>query len=191
MSGFLRIVFMVKELCSCFNRASEEIWLGSQFLLSRLSCRGVDITPHVRDDRAVLDSVVSAELLEEVKVSERASGHSVVGDAVEVNHSGQVVAFLVPADNQYFPSIVWSARRVRQGTGTNSDKKYLQTIFRISASDFDVSSNPGVSTKVTIRPSSRNGSEYWIWSVQELSCVPTLRFELLAVLMNCSPCLES
>ena len=47
-----------------------------------------------------------------------------------------------------------------------------------------VSSNPGVSIKVTTRPSRLNGCATWTMLVQDLSPLPMCKFDPLARLMN-------
>ena len=57
-------------------------------------------------------------------------------------------------------------------------------IFRISVSLFEVSSNPGVSMRVTVLPSTANLSVTWTSAVQDSKPIPTRRFEPLARLIN-------
>ena len=62
--------------------------------------------------------------------------------------------------------------------------KKAAIIFRISASLVEVSSNPGVSMRVTALPSRVSLSARWISAVHDSKPVPTRRFESLARLMN-------
>ena len=55
---------------------------------------------------------------------------------------------------------------------------------RISVSVFEVSSNPGVSMRVTGLPSRRNLSVTWTSAVHDSSSIPTRKFEPLARLIN-------
>lgn len=57
-------------------------------------------------------------------------------------------------------------------------------ILRTSASDLDVSSNPGVSIRRTVVPATLKGSEYDTVSVQESRSSPITRLEPEARLMN-------
>ena len=56
--------------------------------------------------------------------------------------------------------------------------------FRISVSVFEVSSNPGVSMRITGLPSRVNFSVTSTSAVQESNSIPTRRFEPLARLIN-------
>lgn len=55
---------------------------------------------------------------------------------------------------------------------------------RMSVSLLFVSSKPGVSKRVTRRPSMLNGWETWTWSVHDSRPSPTRRLDPLAKLMN-------
>lgn len=57
-------------------------------------------------------------------------------------------------------------------------------MFRISESDKFVSSNPGVSIKVTSRPESSKDSDVWTVRVMDLNPLFTPSFEPLARLIN-------
>ena len=56
--------------------------------------------------------------------------------------------------------------------------------LRISVSVFEVSSNPGVSMRVTGLSSRVNLSVTWTSAVHDSNSIPTRRFEPLARLMN-------
>ena len=64
--------------------------------------------------------------------------------------------------------------------------KNATIIFIISASLFDVSSNPGVSTRETRLPSTVNSSVSWTSVVDDSKPIPTRRLEPLARLLNWS-----
>lgn len=63
--------------------------------------------------------------------------------------------------------------------------------FKISVSLLLVSSKPGVSIKVTQRPSNSKGSDKATVSVHECKLLPTRRLEPLSRLINCSCCQSS
>ena len=56
--------------------------------------------------------------------------------------------------------------------------------FKMSVSLFVVSSNPGVSMRMTFRPSRVNTSASWTSAVHDSKSVPTRRLEPLARLIN-------
>ena len=56
--------------------------------------------------------------------------------------------------------------------------------FKISASLFDVSSNPGVSISIVLLPSTVNSSESWTSAVDDSKLIPIRRLEPLARLIN-------
>ena len=58
-------------------------------------------------------------------------------------------------------------------------------MLRISVSESDVSSNPGVSTKTAGRPSRRKGFVAWTVFVKDCSPSPIPKFDPLMRLMNC------
>jgi hypothetical protein len=60
----------------------------------------------------------------------------------------------------------------------------MAIILRMSASLLVVSSNPGVSIRVTCRPSNSKGSEVWTTLVQERRPFPTRRVDPLTRLIN-------
>lgn len=62
--------------------------------------------------------------------------------------------------------------------------KKAAIIFKTSVSLFEVSSNPGVSMRSTLRPSRVNISESWTSAVHDSKFTPTRRFEPLARLTN-------
>ena len=62
--------------------------------------------------------------------------------------------------------------------------KKAAIVCNISVSLFEVSSNPGVSMRTTLRPSRVNPSESWTSAVQDSNPIPTRRFEPLARLIN-------
>ena len=57
-------------------------------------------------------------------------------------------------------------------------------IFKISVSLFEVSSNPGVSMRVTTLPSRVNLPASWTSAVHDSNPVPTRKFDPLARLIN-------
>ena len=56
--------------------------------------------------------------------------------------------------------------------------------FKVSVALFVVSSNPGVSTRVTVLPSRVNSSATWTSAVHDINPIPVRRFEPLARLIN-------
>lgn len=57
-------------------------------------------------------------------------------------------------------------------------------IFKTTVSLFEVSSNPGVSMRITLLPPRVNLFASWTSSVQDSKSIPIRRFERLARLMN-------
>ena len=86
-------------------------------------------------------------------------------------------------------SSVWEVEKRQTPMGTYLLDKKLAILFKISASLFDsrLSSNPGVSIRVTVRPSRGNSFESSTSIVAESKVVPTRSSEPLARLMNWSP----
>jgi hypothetical protein len=62
--------------------------------------------------------------------------------------------------------------------------KKVAMFFKIAVSLFVVSSNPGVSMNTTRLPSRVNSFASWTSGVHDSKPIPTLKFELLARLMN-------
>lgn len=62
--------------------------------------------------------------------------------------------------------------------------KKAAIIFRISVSLFEVSSNPGVSMRITLLPSRVNSSASWTSAVHDTKLSPIRRFERLARFIN-------
>ena len=67
---------------------------------------------------------------------------------------------------------------------TDAVAKKAAIIFKISTSLFEVSSNPGVSMRVTALPSRMNLSASWTSAVHDSKSIPIRRFEPLARLIN-------
>ena len=67
---------------------------------------------------------------------------------------------------------------------THSEARNSVTRLRTSESLFDVSSNPGVSTRTTSFPSSWNGFDNSIFSVHDIRLSLVLRLDPLARFMN-------
>ena len=81
-------------------------------------------------------------------------------------------------------SSVQGEQETTNATWTHVVAKKVAIVLKISVSLLEVSSNPGVSMRVTLLPSRVNLSATWTSSVHDSKPVPTRRFEPLARLIN-------
>ena len=81
-------------------------------------------------------------------------------------------------------SLVWKAGIRRTSIRAYVVAKKAAIIFKTSVSLLEVSSNPGVSMRITFLPSRVNSSASWTSAVHDSKLIPTRRFERLARLIN-------
>ena len=81
-------------------------------------------------------------------------------------------------------SSVRKIEKQRTPVCTYVEAKKVAIIVRISVSVFDVSSNPGVSMRITLLPSRVNSSASVTSAVHDANPIPIRRFEPLARLIN-------
>ena len=81
-------------------------------------------------------------------------------------------------------NLVWEIEKRRAAMRAYVAARKDAIIFKMSVSLFVVSSNPGVSMRVTALPSRVNSSATWTSAVHDSKSIPVFRFEPLARLIN-------
>lgn len=170
-----------KHLRALIQYALEKEVFAGELPLTRLTTFLADFAPHVGQDDYVLEGAVAAELAEHTEVARRGSAHAEIRDTVNVDDAGELLAFLIP---ERVERELESSRLVDRWTHEWPKKSAI--ILRISVSLFVVSSKPGVSTRVTVRPSSEKGAATPMAFVQENNPLLIFISDPLTMLMNCT-----
>ena len=125
--------------------------IAVEFILANFADVGGDLAPHVGDESDVPQCRVTAELAEHVKIPSGGPAEPIVRDTMDVDDPGKLRPFLIPIGG----SVQKSDKRQTPRHAYMSARKNAIT-FKISVSLFVVLSNPGVSMRVTARPSRMN-----------------------------------
>ena len=150
-----------------------------QLVLAVLALFGRDLAPHVGDEDDVLQCRVTTKLTEHPEIPSGHSSEPLFGDTVNVDDPGKLASPLVSV-KRFSPEI--ETRRTPMCTHEVVKKAAMS--FKISVSLCIVSSNPGVSMRITLRPSRLNTFASWTSAVHDSNSIPTIRFESLAMLMS-------
>jgi len=151
-----------------------------EFILARLAFVGGSQFPHGSGKDNVLQRRVTAKFTEHPEIPSSGSAESIVGNAVDIDDPRELSAMLISVEFSL------GGREQRVPVYAYLVDKKLAILANISASliDSELSSNPGVSIRVTILPPRGNSFESSTSLVAESKVVPTRRSEPLARLMN-------
>ena len=175
--GGLGGVVMPDHLRILVKSRSEK--LGGEFLLTGF----IDITsvllPHIGDENDILQCWITAEFAKHIEIPPGNPAKPIVGDSVDIYNPGELGPLLI--------SVGRSVRKVEKRRTTMYAyvvAKNAATVSKTSVSLFEVSSNPGISMRVTAFPSRVNSSASLTSTVRDSEPIPIRRFEPLARLMN-------
>ena len=140
-------------------RTLVEGWLekfAGKFLLASFVNVLKVLVPHIGDENDIPQRRFPAELAEQVEIPSSDSAEPIVGDAVDVDDPSECGSLLVSVEE--FSSEDWGTVGA---SNTYVAARKSAIIFKISVSLFEVSSNPGVSMRVTTLLSRVNLSASW------------------------------
>ena len=177
MSGTGGIV-MLNHPCALEDGKFERI-IAEFMIASFTDVRG-DLVPQVGEENDVPQCCTTTKFAEYVEIPSDDSVESMARNAMDVDDPGKFRPFLVSGKVQ----LSSENRKRRTATRAYVVAKKAAIIFKISVLFFVVSSNPGVSTRVTAFPSRMNSFANSTLAVHDSNPVPTRRSEPLARLIN-------
>ena len=114
------------------------------------------LVPHIGDENDIPQRRFPTELAEQVEIPSSDSAEPIVGDAMDIDDPSECGSFLVSVE-KFSPE----DRETAGASNTYVVARKSAIILKISVSLFEVSSNPGVSMRVTTLLSRVNLSASW------------------------------